>query len=70
MSFYKRYRTPMLAVIATLCFVYAAIFVFHVDPAEIGAYFLWSVFGLLILVITAFIVVFAVKTIKSLLDRK
>ena len=69
MSFYKRYRTVMLAVIATLSFVYAAIFVFHVDPAELGGYFLWSVAGIIFLAICAFIMVFVWKSLKSLIDR-
>lgn len=59
----------MLAVIATCSFVYAAIFVFDVDPAEIGGYFLWSVVGLLILAFAALIFVFVLNFIKRIVKR-
>ena len=69
MSFYKRYRTLMLAIIAALTFAYAAVFIFDVDPAEIGNYFLLSLLGVLILATAAFLLVFTWKMIGRYFKR-
>lgn len=69
MSFYKRYRTLLLAIIAAASFAYAAVFVFDVDPRELGGYFFWSVVGLLTLAAAALLLVACWKLFKSMFNR-
>ena len=61
---YKRVRTPILAVVATLLLAWSAIFSFDVPWQDFLAYFLASLFGLLVVIVAAAIAVAIIKFLR------
>lgn len=57
-------RTLFLAVLATVCFVVAAIRMFEVEPAELLEFFLAAVVCLLIIIVAAFLMSLLVRTLR------
>lgn len=62
---YKRYRTPVLAVLATVMLVCSAVWSFDVPWREIAEYFLLCVLGVGFLALLAAALVFTIHKIRG-----
>ncbi|WP_269619188.1 hypothetical protein [Zhongshania sp. BJYM1] len=62
---YKRYRTPVLAVLATTMLVCSAVWTFDVPWRDIAEYLLLCVFGVGFIALLAAALVFAVHKIRG-----
>jgi|TARA_R110002050_G_scaffold91983_1_gene192742 dolichyl-phosphate-mannose--protein O-mannosyl transferase len=62
---YKRYRTPVLAVLATVMLVCSAVWSFDVPWREIAEYFLLCVLGVGFLALLAAALVFTLHKIRG-----
>lgn len=65
MAKFKRYRTPVLAVLATVMLVCSAVWSFDVPWSEIIGYLIACVLGMVIIVTAAGIVVFLLKWVQG-----
>ncbi|WP_372864803.1 hypothetical protein [Spongiibacter sp.] len=61
---FKRYRTPVLAVLATLMLVCSAVWSFDVPWREILGYLLMCVLGVLVIASAAAATVYLIKTLR------
>ncbi len=61
---FKRYRTPVLAVLATTMLVCSAVWSFDVPWREILSYLLLCVFGVLVIVGAAAATVYVMKKLR------
>ena len=64
-SAYKRYRTPVLAVLATMMLVCSAVWSFDVPWRDIAEYFLLCVMGVTFIALLAAALVFTIKKIQG-----
>ena len=62
-------RTVFLAIFAALTFVICAVVFFDVDPGELLAFLLYSIGGLLVVILAAALVVGAAMGLKRLLQK-
>jgi|TARA_R110000782_G_scaffold20779_21_gene56272 dolichyl-phosphate-mannose--protein O-mannosyl transferase len=62
---YKRYRTPVLAVLATVMLVCSAVWSFDVPWRDIAQYFLLCVLGVAFIALLAAALVFVMKKIQG-----
>ncbi|MBQ0759386.1 MAG: hypothetical protein KBT72_07015 [Zhongshania sp.] len=62
---YKRYRTPVLAVLATVMLVCSAVWSFNVPWRDIAEYFLLCVLGVAFIALLAAALVFTINKIRG-----
>ncbi|MEX1670786.1 hypothetical protein AB4876_17845 [Zhongshania guokunii] len=62
---FKRYRTPVLAVLATLMLVSSAVWTFDVPWQDIASYFLLCVVGVGVVALLSAALVFALKRLRG-----
>ncbi len=62
---FKRYRTPVLAVLATVMLVCSAVWSFDVPWSEIIGYLIACLLGVTVIVISAALVVFLFKWVQG-----